>query len=171
LLRVVLQDLAEAWKSVAQVGFSVQSLASEPQLMHVLDPAEAVIVIAVDVRIGSVSGLMNLAIPSIFIKRLRHKFEQLQQVRRSHANEHDQAHLASVMLGVSLNFEAFLEGGEIPARALLDLKAGDVLMFDQPAEQKLKGTLNGQEKWLGGIVTKRNKLVFEVEDAIENKTA
>jgi flagellar motor switch protein FliM len=169
LLRVVLQDLTEAWKSVAQVDFSVQSLASEPQLMHVMDPAEAVIVIAVDVRIGSVSGLMNLAIPSIFIKRLRHKFEQLQQVRRSHANEHDQAHLSGVMLGVDLNFEAFLEGGEIATRTLLDLKAGDVLMFDQSMEQKLKGTLNGQEKWSGGIVAKHDKLVFEVEEALEAK--
>ena len=63
LLRVVLLDLREAWRSVADIDFTVQSLASEPQLMHVLAPAEAVIVIAVDVRVGEVTGLMNLAIP------------------------------------------------------------------------------------------------------------
>jgi len=45
-----------------------------------------------------------------------------------------------------------------------------VLMFDQSMEQKLKGTLNGQEKWSGGIVSKRDKLVFEVEGTLENKT-
>src|SRR2546430_1731287 len=61
LLRVVLQDLSEAWKSVTQVAFSFQSLASEPQLMHVLDPAEAVIVIAIDVRIGTCMSCGSLA--------------------------------------------------------------------------------------------------------------
>jgi len=165
LLRVVLQDLHEAWKSVAKIDFSVQSLASEPQLMHVMAPAEAVIVIAVDVHIGSVSGLMNLAIPSIFIKRLRHNFDQLQQVRRSHGNEFDQARLAEVMLDVDLNFEAVLDGGRIATQTLLDLKPGDVLMLDHSMEQNLEARLNGERKWSGGIVAKRDKMVFEVENA------
>ena len=46
LMKVVLRDLSEAWTSVAKIDFAVQSLASEPQLMHVLAPAEAVIVIS-----------------------------------------------------------------------------------------------------------------------------
>ena len=169
LLRVVLRDLKEAWKSVADVGFSVQSLASEPQLMHVLSPAEAVIVIAVDVRLGTASGLMNLAIPSIFIKRLRHKFEQLQNVRKAHRNERDQAYLAELVQDVTLDFEAFIEGSAIATRTLLDLKAEDVLVFDHPTGQPLKGTLNGQEKWAGNIVQKGDKLVFEVHDATARK--
>jgi flagellar motor switch protein FliM len=133
--------------------------------MHVLAPAEAVIVIAVDVRLGPVSGLMNLAIPSIFIKRLRHKFEQLQRVRKAHASERDQAYLAELVQDVTLDFEALIEGGDIATRTLLDLKPGDVLMFDHSTEHALKGSLNGQEKWAGNIVQKRDKLVFEVREA------
>jgi flagellar motor switch protein FliM len=171
LLRVVLRDLREAWKSVTEIDFSVQSLASEPQLMHVLAPAEAVIVIAVDVRVGSVSGLMNLAIPSIFIKRLRHKFEQLQAVKKTHATERDQAHLAELVQEVALDFEVFVEGGSIATRTLLDLEAGDVLVLDQATDQSLKGVLNGREKWSGNIVTKRDHLVFEVEQAAPRKLA
>ena len=56
LMRVVLRDLADAWSSVAAIDFAVQSLASEPQLMHVLAPAEAVTVIAVDVRMALCPG-------------------------------------------------------------------------------------------------------------------
>jgi len=170
LLRVVLQDLGEAWKSVADIKFAVQSLASEPQLMHVLAPTEAVIVIAVDVRVGTVSGLMNLAIPSIFIKRLRHKFEQLQQVRKAHASVRDQALLAELLQDVNLEFVASLDGGTIPTRTLLEIEEGDVLLLDHPIDQPLKGTLNGEDKWFGNIASRRDKLVFEVAERTDQNS-
>jgi flagellar motor switch protein FliM len=162
LLRVVLQDLREAWKSVTDIGFAVQSLASEPQLTHVLAPADAVIVIAVDVNIGGVSGLMNLAIPSIFIKRIRLKFDQLQQVRKVQSNPRDRAYINETVQEIMLNFDAFIDGGNITAKTLLDLKIDDVIIFDQPTDGPLKGLLNGQEKWSGTVVAKRDKLAFEI---------
>ncbi len=169
LLRVILRDLKEAWDSVAQIDFAVQSLASEPQLMHVLAPSEAVIVIAVDVRIGAVSGLMNLAIPSIFIKRLRHKFDQLQTVRKAQVNESDQMRISRLIQDVNLQFKAVLDGGNIGARELVDLEAGQILLFDHPVDRPIKGTINDRDKWVGKIANKQNKLVFQAVAPIETK--
>jgi flagellar motor switch protein FliM len=166
LLRVVLQDLGDAWKSVAEIKFTVQSLASEPQLMHVLAPTEAVIVIAVDVRVGTVSGLMNLAIPSIFIKRLRHKFEQLQQVRKAHKSLRDEALLTELLQDVKLEFAASIDGGTIPTRTLLEMEEGDVLLLDHAIDQPVTGSCNGERKWSGNIVSRRDKLVFEAGERV-----
>jgi flagellar motor switch protein FliM len=171
LLRVVLLDLREAWRSVADIDFTVQSLASEPQLMHVLAPAEAVIVIAVDVRVGEVTGLMNLAIPSIFIKRLRNKFEQLQKVRKAHACETDHLIVADLLQDVGLEFKAYIEGGNIPARMLVDLEPGDVLMLDLGADKPIKASLNGEPKWDGYIAALQENLVFEVAGLAEPAVA
>ncbi len=162
ILRVVLLDLREAWRSVAEIDFTVQSLASEPQLMHVLAPAEAVIVIAVDVRVGDVTGLMNLAIPSIFIKRLRNKFEQLQRVRKAHASESDHVLVADLLQDVGLNFKAYIDGGRISAQTLVDLEPGDVVMLDHDAEKPLRASLNDEPKWDGYIGALKENLVFEV---------
>ena len=164
LMRVVLHDLSEAWKSVADIRFAVQSLASEPQLLHVLAPAEAVVVIAIEVRVGPNSGVMNLAIPSIFIKRLRHKFDQLRQARRSASTQGDQDHLANLIQNATVVFEARIIGGSTSARRLLDLNAGDVLMLDHPLDRRLSGLLNGVEKLLGSVVSKGEKLAFQVLD-------
>jgi flagellar motor switch protein FliM len=169
LLRVILRDLSEAWNSVAKVDFAVQSLASEPQLMHVLAPAEAVIVIAVDVRIGSVSGLMNFAIPSIFIKRLRHKFEQLQTVRKANTNDTDQIRVGRLLQDVALRFHAVLDGGTISARTLMDLEPGHVLLFDQPVDKPVQATLNDCAKWSGTIAATQEKLLFQALAPIESK--
>ncbi len=171
LLRVVLLDLREAWRSVADIDFSVQSLASEPQLMHVLAPSEAVIVIAVDVRVGEVTGLMNLAIPSIFIKRLRNKFEQLQRVRKANASEADLAVVAELLQEVALNFRAYIDGGKIQAQVLADLEPGDIIMLDHGADKPLKASLNGEPKWDGYIASLKDNLVFEVSGVSETVPA
>jgi flagellar motor switch protein FliM len=167
LLRVVLRDLREAWRSVADIDFAVQSLASEPQLRQVLSPAEAVVVIAMDVRIGEVTGLMNLAVPSIFIKRLRYKFEQLQSVKKVQANERDHKLVAELLQDAVLDFEAFIEGGAIAARTLLELEAGDVIMLEHAAEKPLKASLNGEPKWQGYIAAKNERLVFEIASVVD----
>lgn len=168
LMKVVLRDLKDAWSSVAAINFAVQSLASEPQLMHVMAPAEAVIVIAVDVRVGLVSGLMNLAIPSIFIKRLRHKFDQLQTVRKASVNEADQSRISRLIQDVTLRFDALLDGGTISARTLLELEPDNVLVFDYPLNRPIKAALNDRDKWMGTIAANQNKLVFQTGDQIES---
>lgn len=164
LMRVVLRDLSEAWKMVTEISFTVQSLASEPALLHVLAPAEAVIVIAIEVRVGSTSGLMNLAIPSIFVKRLRNKFDQLRQVRRAQSTERDQLVVAGLIQDATVALEARIEAGFIKTSTLLDLEPEEVLMLDHPVEQPVTGFLNGRKKWPGAIVTRDEKLLFELSE-------
>jgi len=119
-------------------------------------------VIAVDVRVGEVTGLMNLAIPSIFIKRLRNKFEQLQKVRKAHASETDHFIVSELLQDVGLDFKAFIDGGRIPARTLVDLEPGDILMLDLGADKPMKASLNDEPKWDGYIASVQENLVFEV---------
>jgi len=162
LLRILLQDLSEAWKSVADIRFGVQSLADEPQVLHVLAPAEAVVAIAIDVQVGSTTGLINFAIPSIFIKRLRHMFERLRRVHRAESKRQDQIHMAELLQQAMLTLEARLDGCTISVRNLLDLAPGDVLMLDYPSDRETTATLNGQPKLKGFVGMEGAKLIFSV---------
>ncbi len=165
LLKVVLRDLTEAWQSVADVSFQLQSLASEPQLLHVLAPAEAVIVIAIEVKIESTSGLMNLAIPSIFVKRLRTKLNLLRQVRKNESTNAEQLHIARLLQTATLNFEARIDAGRISTHDLLNLKLDDVLMLDHAEQGPVTGSLNGKDLCSGDMVmTEKGKLAFRPID-------
>ena len=164
LLKVVLRNLSEAWRSVADIAFSVQSLASEPQVMHVLAPSEAVIVIAVEMRVGTTAGLMNFAIPSIFVKRLRQKLDQLQKIRRVVASTQDQQHIAYLIQNVQLEFEAQIKGGTIQAQTLVNLKEDDVLILDQRLDREVNGLINGKVKWAGNIVSSGERIAFSITE-------
>src|SRR5690349_17803554 len=59
LLRIVLHDLRTSWHAVAALEFSIESHETEPQLLQILAPNEAVVAISMEVRIGETSGMMN----------------------------------------------------------------------------------------------------------------
>lgn len=162
LLKVILADLADSWKGVADVSFFLQSVMSEPHLLHVRAAAETLIVIAIEVNLEGKSGLMNLAIPSIFIKRVRSNFERLQQLRKAESKAVDQLHIARLLQWAHVRFEARIDAGKICARDVSSLAVGDVLMLDHPEELPVLGTLNGRDLWLGQMAASGDKLAFQV---------
>ena len=81
--RIVLQDLKDAWRAISTISFSIESHETEPSLLQILAPNEAVVAISLEIRVGEMSGMMNIGLPSIIIKMLRQKFDQQWSVRKS----------------------------------------------------------------------------------------
>src|SRR5437867_5007804 len=52
LFRIILHDLSQAWQAVANITFSVEARETEPQLLQILSPNEAVVSIGLEIRIG-----------------------------------------------------------------------------------------------------------------------
>src|SRR6202049_2112224 len=68
LFRITLHDLKSSWHAVTPLEFAIESYETEPQLLRILAPNEAVVAVSLEVRIGDNSGMMNIGIPSIVIK-------------------------------------------------------------------------------------------------------
>ena len=108
-------------KPVTTVDFTIESMETEPQLLHMLAPNEAVVSIGIEVRIGETVGMMNIAMPSIVIKMMRQKFDQQWSVRKTHASEAEQARVLRLLREALLAVEARLEGPTLTVRDLLSL--------------------------------------------------
>ena len=124
LFRIILNDLREAWRGVTEVDFTIESMETEPQLLHILAPNEAVVSIGVEVRMGDTVGMMNIAMPSIVIKMMRQKFDQQWSVRKTMASEAEQSRVLRLLRGASLTLEARLEGPRLSVRDFLESGGG-----------------------------------------------
>jgi flagellar motor switch protein FliM len=162
ILSVMLRELQQAWSSVVDVDFAVASLASENQLNYAQGTAEAMIVIGIEVRVGGTSGLMNLALPALFIKRLRKKFDQLEQIRRAEATESDQLLMGALLQNAEVDLNVQVSGGTVKAETLLNLSIGDVLILGESSEAPFRGFLNGRPQWFGEVLEQGTKLAFEI---------
>ena len=163
LLRIILQDLREAWKVVTAVDFTVAAMETEPQLLHILASNEAVVAIAVEVRIGETVGMMNIAMPSIVIKMMRQKFDQQWSLRKTRASLAEQSRVLRYLRDASLLLEARLTGPTLTVQDLLSLEEGQLLTFDHPVGKPVELEVNGGRKFTGHVVTTGKKRAFQVE--------
>ncbi len=164
LFRIILHDLREAWKGVTEVDFTIESLETEPQLLHILAPNEAVVSIGVEVRIGETVGMMNIALPSIVIKMMRQKFDQQWSVRKTHASEGEQARVLRLLRQASLSLEARLEGPTVRLGDLLELSEGQVITFDFPVDRPLELLVNNELKFAGQIISTGKKRACRIQE-------
>ena len=164
LFRIVLHDLREAWRGVSPIDFSIEARETEPQLLQILAPNEAVVSISAEVRIGDHSGMINLGIPSIIIKMLRQKFEQQWSVRKSISNAEEQARMLRLLCPAQIALDARLLGPSILVEDFLNLDVGDVLTLDFGIDRPLKLLANGCIKYGGHIVASGNRKSFAIED-------
>lgn len=163
LFRIILHDLREAWKPVTAVDFTIESMETEPQLLHLLAPNEAVVAIGIEIRIGESVGMMNIAMPSIVIKMMRQKFDQQWSMRKTHASEAEQSRVLRLLREAMMSVEARLEGPTVTVRDLLQLADGNLLVFDYPVERSIEVVVNGARKYTAQIAGsgKRRACVIE----------
>lgn len=162
LFRIILQDLREAWKAVTNVDFTIESMETEPQLLHLLAPNEAVVSIGIEVRIGETVGMMNIAMPSIVIKMMRQKFDQQWSVRKTHASEAEQSRVLRVLRQATLTVEALMEGPTLSVGDLLGLREGNLLTFDFPVDRPIELVVNGARKFTGQVVSTGRKRACQI---------
>jgi flagellar motor switch protein FliM len=166
LLRIFLQDLRTSWQVVTNIEFSIESHETEPQLLQILAPNEAVVAISIEIRIGEMAGMMNIGIPSIIVKMLRQKFDQQWSVRKTQATEEEHLRMLRLIRPAMIHLDARLQGPTLSVGTLLDLAEGDVLAFDYPVGRPVDVTVNGVLKYRGEVVTTGRKRAFEVLDLI-----
>lgn len=163
IFRIILNDLKSAWGQVASIHFAIDAFDTEPQLLQILAPNEAVVAISMEVRIGDSVGMMNLGIPSIIIKMLRQKFDQQWSVRKTQASEDDHQRVLRLIKPSQVRMDSRLQGPTLRIEDLLQIEEGQILAFDYPVEKQVDLLINGRVKHRGRIVSTGRKRAFHIE--------
>ena len=163
LFRIILNDLREAWKTVTTVDFSIEAMETEPQLLHILAPNEAVVSIGIEIRIGETVGMMNIAMPSIVIKMMRQKFDQQWSVRKTHASEAEQRRVLRMIRDGMVTLEGRLEGPTLTVSDLLELSEGHLLTFDYPVERPIDVMVNGTPRYTAHVASTGKKRACQIQ--------
>lgn len=163
LFRIILNDLKEAWKGVTLIDFKIESVATEPQMLQILAPNEAVVAVGIEIRIGENSGTLNFAMPSINIKMIGQKFDQQWSLRKTEPTEAEQQRVLDLIRESSVLLDARLRGPHLLVRDLLEIEPGDVLTLDYGVEQTIGCEVNGTPKFSGRIVNSKQKKAFLIE--------
>jgi flagellar motor switch protein FliM len=163
LYRIILNDLRNSWQAVSTMEFSIAAHETQPALLQILAPNEAVVAVSMEVRVGDNSGMMNIGIPSIIVKMLRHKFDQQWSIRRSESTEDEQSRILRLIKSGGIQLDGRLNGPTLTVEDLLQLEEGDVITFDYPVDRLVDLVINGKLKYHGQIISTGRKRGIQIE--------
>jgi flagellar motor switch protein FliM len=134
VVKLILDNLTETWKPVANMEFRIHGRETRPQMLQITGPTEIVILLVFDIRIAETRGMVNLCIPAAAIEAVGEAFAQGWQRTRRQPTAEEETALHANLGRVQLPVTALLET-TLPARDLIALKPGDVLSLGHAAAQ------------------------------------
>jgi flagellar motor switch protein FliM len=129
---------------------------------------EAIMAIGLEVRIGEISGMLSLAIPSVVIKMMRQKTDALETLDVPQDPALTAQILGRIRPGL-VRLDALLTGARVPVGDLAALEVGDVLTLQQPEQTPVVLRVNGKPKCVGQVIGRDGKRAFRVDGMIKAK--
>lgn len=141
--------LGEAWESVKKLKFSVTAQESNPQLVQIVPPNEVVMVIGLEVRMGSRAGTMNLCIPYNVIEPVMDELSSQSwfAVSRNEGSKTSESRIAKNLDQASLGISAVLAETTITMRDLAEMSPGDLIVTTQSCSMPATILIEGEAKY------------------------
>ncbi len=166
VLKLVMRDLGEAWHPVIELEFYLEGKGTKSQMFQIVSPAEAVIVVHLEVKSGENSGMMNICIPSRILKMLRNKFDQQWNAPRQKAIGSVAGVISELMKPVALPLGSEIRSSKLTMSDLLTVSVGDVIELNERIGDPVLLCVGGIAKFAGKIVQRRGKRAFEISNRI-----
>lgn len=159
-----LTSLGEAWDSVRPMKFSVVAQESNPQLVQIVPPNEVVMVIGLELRMGTRAGTMNLCIPYNVIEPVMDELSSQSwfAVNRNDASRAVTQKIEKNLDQAGLEVAAVLAETTITLRDLAEMQPGDVIVTEQSKDIPSTIIVGGEPKYQAQIGQHRGKRAVRV---------
>ena len=162
------KELEKAWEHIVSLQIKMSAFESNPQFIQIVPPGETVIVISLQIKMQSSSGIMTICYPYLTLEDIVNKLSAQNWIDKNKKmmDEHDRKENISRIIPVKSNIKAIMGETNITIRELLELERGDVLRLDRHANQDIDILVGNRKKFRGkpghfgkNVAVKINSLV------------
>jgi flagellar motor switch protein FliM len=115
-LKLIADDMREAWKPLIELDLQVVGRETRPQLLQIVAPNEVVITIVFHVLIGDLQGMMSFCIPAIVLEPIIQRFNQASYSRNREVSPIHTRALLDAVAEIEFQVSAELRTGTNPSR-------------------------------------------------------
>ncbi len=168
LMRQITSLYRDAWQTVANVDFVLDSLETNPLFAQIVSQNETVALINFFARVGETEGMINICLPHMVLEQVMDKLT----TRSWYAGQtriHD-PQLAKRMRRsidqIAVELRVNLGETTVSFADLLNLQVGDCIQLDAKTDSPVKITVGSCTKFLGSVGKVGNSLGVRVETVL-----
>lgn len=162
VVKVILDNLTEAWHPILPVSFKIHARDTRPQMLQVAAPNDVVILLGFDVKVGDARGMLNVVVPATVGSSFALGWERTRRAPNQAERQSLIDSLARVKVAVSSVLDA-----QITARDLVSLTIGDVLSLGVPAGDPVQVRIGREAKFTGRIRATDRGVTVTIEERIK----
>ncbi|MEZ5339239.1 MAG: flagellar motor switch protein FliM [bacterium] len=141
--------LKEAWSSMIDLKPELIDLESNPLFVQIVPPADMILLITLECRIGEMSGIMNIVYPYVVLEPILSLLSDrvLYAVGTRGASKESRSKTTQILQNVSLKVSVELGSVKLTLRDLLALEADDLVILDTNTQEDLTVKVAGIHKF------------------------
>ena len=168
VVTLALADLEKAWEPVHSLRFTLERSETNPQFTEMVNPDEVMICVSFELGLEEPIGLITFCLSYSTLEPIRERLEtpyhRQEEESESAWAEVLKKHLRQVTVEMAME----VGGTQIPARQLLELDPGDVLVLDKDYTEPLVVKVESVPKFNGFAGLWRGKKAFRVNQVMED---
>ena len=138
MIEVILEDTHRAFEPVTEVNFRVERLETNPRFAAISRPANAAILIELRIEMDDRGGKIEILLPYATIEPIREQLLQMYMGEKFGRDPIWEGHLATEVYAADVQVEAVLHEFDLPLNRMLNLSAGETIMFDRSPSEPVK---------------------------------
>jgi flagellar motor switch protein FliM len=166
VVKLLLDGLAEVWKPVTNLTFTVRGRETRPSMLQVAAPNEVVVMVVFDVKLGEAKGTINLCLPTSVVEMAGAHFAKTFSRQRRELTPVERGWMEENLGRAGLPVVPLVRA-EIGAPAILDLRVGEIIELPLPLSQPIDVHIGGVKKLSGRMASEDNHLLVVVENRCE----
>lgn len=170
ILRVIMQNLKEAWGPVSELYPVVEAKESSPNVIQIVAQNEIVVMVVMEIIIGHTSGMMNICYPVIALEPLLPKLAARDiMISETSSKKSRNRELKTLLGGANVTLEAIIGDAKLTIKDMFDLKSGDILILNRPADDTAVLCVDGEDKFVAKLGLNRYRKTVEVSEIIRTE--
>lgn len=168
ILRIVMQRLKEAWLPITDMYPTVETKESSPNVVQVVSQNEIVIMVVMEITIGSSSGMINLCYPVIHLEPILSRLANRDiMLGETSAKKSRNKELKTLIGRAEVFNEAILGKAYMSVGNLLELEVGDFIQLDRAADDRAILSIDKKDLFLAQIGLHRFRRSIKIEKLIK----
>lgn len=169
LTETMLAGLDDAWSTVFPVRFRYEATEMNPQFAQVAAPNDIAVLISFEMRVGAVTGMLNLCVPHLVLEPVMNKLSAQSYFsgKRVDATPEARATIAGELGAVRVPVSVELGGATLHVADLLALTPGDVIPLDRVPGQDVAVRVGELETFLGQPGLRGRRLAVQITRQVE----
>jgi flagellar motor switch protein FliM len=161
VVKLILENLTEAWEPIISVHFRIHGRETRPQMLQVAAPNEVFILLAFDIKIAESRGMLNLCVPAA----VGASFAQGWHGTHRDPTPTERRRLFENLSHVPIPIVASVGTG-LEARELLALRPGDCLSLGRSLKEPVEVRAGRVVKYSGRLVRSGRFMGVEVANCL-----